>query len=734
MTFSLSAVKAEAASVASSSSSGSKSPYSCDFCGTGESPHDVEQCGPLLTFGHLKAHLYCSIFSPLVQVLDEEDPGRPSGIVATTVHSEIRRGRKLKCSICKKPGASIGCWICAKVNYHFPCALRAGLVEWHWYRHHCQRVIHCKEHLDPIVYILWNQPPSIRWYRGAVVDGPLEGRHSVLYSGDGEDSEEWVDLSAVQTKLCWNLLGAPSSKPPRPGYMAVENENDQSRSIGWCNSVPDDKILSLYHRWRELHERISFDQVSKSKVSLPSTSAVVAISHSQNLFFGPQIKTSNSGRRRKLTKRLRESSLLENVEDKDVDKNRVETKQTNSICNKKKSESKNSKFLHSICGTHELLTEILLFLPVYCTTQFESLSTEIYLILRKSSAGNALYQLLLFRHFKGLSPSTVKTSSSSLLPSFPSSSISLTETKNIIQNELRWKAKFVFYTQQKWRKSRNRRSTVYRKLNKIICKSQVRNCSKWAASTFDYTCIVGRHGYKIDQPSHFELFGNSVQMSKSLQLALKNKEKKIKEKIRFEICYTLDDAKQTNWHEQLQKGAVVFAVGVVNKRRADLYSLSERLWIGNEKSNGENGRSYGISIPLSLNYQFDSPRLLASAIMPSIREIIVGTNSEETIKKFTRILEHMIQVIIENSAGAGGSITILLQFEIRILQSGFCELWLRCPSLKCDEYIISLTDEDDLYFPIAQFMEGTEFLPACSFGKRGGCSVFHPGWPSSSRT
>lgn len=137
--------------------------------------------------GALAYHELCALYSsgtafPIDLLPDDYAPGCIVGVQSAfnldSVRREARRGRRLRCSLCDERGASIGCYACSRKCFHFPCAERAGLVEWQWWESgHRARVVHCTQHLDPRVCV---QEDS-NWYDAAAVHGPDEGRYLFLY-------------------------------------------------------------------------------------------------------------------------------------------------------------------------------------------------------------------------------------------------------------------------------------------------------------------------------------------------------------------------------------------------------------------------------------------------------------------------------------------------------------------------------------------------------------------------
>ena len=148
----------------------------------------------------------CALFSPATRLREGEPDGAGLAVIpddippsrtgaltlacldAPSVRKEVARGAKLPCEICRRPGASIGCFVCSRRCFHYPCAQRAGLVEWHWWEsgHHA-RVVHCPEHLDARGELYWSGddpawPSTARgWYRIVIVDGPVEGEYLNFY-------------------------------------------------------------------------------------------------------------------------------------------------------------------------------------------------------------------------------------------------------------------------------------------------------------------------------------------------------------------------------------------------------------------------------------------------------------------------------------------------------------------------------------------------------------------------
>jgi hypothetical protein len=87
--------------------------------------------GPL-TVGSARdawVHEWCCIFAPCAKFLRQYDPGpdssplQPADIDCVALQREVKRASRLRCALCKKPGAVVGCYICSQKCYHYPCAV-----------------------------------------------------------------------------------------------------------------------------------------------------------------------------------------------------------------------------------------------------------------------------------------------------------------------------------------------------------------------------------------------------------------------------------------------------------------------------------------------------------------------------------------------------------------------------------------------------------------------------------
>uniref|UniRef100_A0A8D2CLA4 PHD-type domain-containing protein n=1 Tax=Sciurus vulgaris TaxID=55149 RepID=A0A8D2CLA4_SCIVU len=73
---------------------------------------------------NIAAHECCLLYSSALVECEDHDPcNYDRNFDVESVKKEIQRGRKLKCTLCRERGATVGCDLktCAK-NYHFFCA------------------------------------------------------------------------------------------------------------------------------------------------------------------------------------------------------------------------------------------------------------------------------------------------------------------------------------------------------------------------------------------------------------------------------------------------------------------------------------------------------------------------------------------------------------------------------------------------------------------------------------
>ncbi|XP_078050635.1 uncharacterized protein LOC144477074 isoform X2 [Augochlora pura] len=96
----------------------------CCFCGL---PDDNElEYGKFYEHGNVVTHYYCLLLSSNMEQKGRDDDGI-LGFLLSDIQREIRRGKRLLCTYCKKNGATLGCCNpkCKRI-FHYPCGLKAG--------------------------------------------------------------------------------------------------------------------------------------------------------------------------------------------------------------------------------------------------------------------------------------------------------------------------------------------------------------------------------------------------------------------------------------------------------------------------------------------------------------------------------------------------------------------------------------------------------------------------------
>ncbi|XP_054001720.1 uncharacterized protein PF3D7_1120600-like isoform X1 [Hylaeus anthracinus] len=105
-----------------------KSPDSkqCCFCGLSED-NELE-FGKIYKHGDIVTHYYCLLLSSNMEQKGTDSEGI-LGFLAFDIQKELRRGKRLVCTYCKRNGATLGCCNtkCKRI-FHYPCGLRAGTL------------------------------------------------------------------------------------------------------------------------------------------------------------------------------------------------------------------------------------------------------------------------------------------------------------------------------------------------------------------------------------------------------------------------------------------------------------------------------------------------------------------------------------------------------------------------------------------------------------------------------
>jgi len=101
------------------------SSLACNLCYMSSKPEGVK-LGGMYQFGELVAHHFCLIMASGLAQNGEDEEGI-LGFLTSDIERELRRGFKLKCYLCKKNNATVGCCVktCLK-SFHLPCCLASG--------------------------------------------------------------------------------------------------------------------------------------------------------------------------------------------------------------------------------------------------------------------------------------------------------------------------------------------------------------------------------------------------------------------------------------------------------------------------------------------------------------------------------------------------------------------------------------------------------------------------------
>uniref|UniRef100_A0A8D2Q439 G2/M-phase specific E3 ubiquitin protein ligase n=1 Tax=Varanus komodoensis TaxID=61221 RepID=A0A8D2Q439_VARKO len=100
----------------------------CEFCQRAD--ECPEKYGEKRTYEdyNLTVHYYCVLMSSGIWQRGEDEEGF-YGFLPEDIQKEINRAARLKCAICKRKGASVGCVASrCKRSYHFPCGMERGCI------------------------------------------------------------------------------------------------------------------------------------------------------------------------------------------------------------------------------------------------------------------------------------------------------------------------------------------------------------------------------------------------------------------------------------------------------------------------------------------------------------------------------------------------------------------------------------------------------------------------------
>ncbi|XP_015687945.1 PHD finger protein 6 [Protobothrops mucrosquamatus] len=207
----------------------------CGFCRSNKE----DECGQLLLSENQKvaAHHKCMLFSSAL-VSSHTDNESLGGFSIEDVQKEIKRGTKLKCSLCHCPGATIGCDVktCHK-TYHYYCALHdqaqirekpsQGIYMILCRKH--KKVPHNSEadleeglndrELDP-------SPPKKRGRKGRPRKTSLKGQSEDARSTSSHGTDD-VESSSYRDRSPYR--SSPNDTKPKCGFCHAGEEENEAR-------------------------------------------------------------------------------------------------------------------------------------------------------------------------------------------------------------------------------------------------------------------------------------------------------------------------------------------------------------------------------------------------------------------------------------------------------------------------------------------------------------------------
>ncbi|GAA6109751.1 PHD finger protein 6 [Tachysurus ichikawai] len=224
----------------------------CAFCRTTRE----KECGQLLVSDNQKvaAHHKCMLFSSAL-VTSHSDSENIGGFSVEDVKKEIKRGNKLMCSSCHRPGATIGCDVkTCRRTYHYYCAL--------WDKAQTKEnpsqgiyLVYCRKHRDasqdasdedPGVAAndSDSSPPRSRG-RGRFEKSRIRG----VPRGQSEDARSTSSQGVDETESSSNrdrspLRGSPSESGLRCGFCHAGDEENQTRGVLHCDNAK--KVAAHY--------------------------------------------------------------------------------------------------------------------------------------------------------------------------------------------------------------------------------------------------------------------------------------------------------------------------------------------------------------------------------------------------------------------------------------------------------------------------------------------------------
>ncbi|XP_075226646.1 uncharacterized protein LOC142327445 isoform X2 [Lycorma delicatula] len=87
---------------------------------------DELKLGTIYKYGSIVTHYFCLLLSSNMEQNGQDDEGI-YGFLPVDIEKEVKRGKKLRCTICRKRGATLNCSVTkCKVVFHLPCGVNKG--------------------------------------------------------------------------------------------------------------------------------------------------------------------------------------------------------------------------------------------------------------------------------------------------------------------------------------------------------------------------------------------------------------------------------------------------------------------------------------------------------------------------------------------------------------------------------------------------------------------------------
>ncbi|XP_067896038.1 uncharacterized protein [Heterodontus francisci] len=249
-------------------------------CGLCLRSEQTKQTGKLFKDDGIAAHQNCLLFSSNLVNQNSQDFDDFGGFLIKDIKQEIKRGSKLKCSLCRKKGATVGCEVksCRK-SYHFPCAIddKAGVIENEDLGIYS---IYCKMHRK--------ENPELRRSVYSSAAGSDTDDNVAEMEGNDDDLEASYPKKS-QSKTSGNVNQRASTARKR----AISSDTDESDDLpiftGTCIQASVKSKNGSKQRRLE-----NDDQTQDQKFSNSSFAPVVEIMNSSSNEWSPSLLSKNT--------------------------------------------------------------------------------------------------------------------------------------------------------------------------------------------------------------------------------------------------------------------------------------------------------------------------------------------------------------------------------------------------------------------------------------------------------